>query len=217
VGSPSQSTALSATDSGGIEAGTSKYANSTVVLRTSFSAIMRERLLILASAPSILAAAVDGTLAQRLLADEELQREYTMVYDKTRVQPSIYVQLLTDVNGIAPTANQYLMIRERVLELHMNLTEDICSYLYVSGQTSQHFCMHQFEIYLIFRLQQAAIAEIFCSGLLQVRVEDGGGTSSGARRWRAITRTTVTMLVIGIGYPMVWRRLSQLQVGVPRS
>jgi hypothetical protein len=35
--------------------------------------------------------------------------------------------------------------------------------------------MHQFIIYLIFRPTQAAIAEIFCSGLLQVWVENGGG------------------------------------------
>jgi hypothetical protein len=35
--------------------------------------------------------------------------------------------------------------------------------------------MHQFIIYLIFRPTQAEIAEIFCSGLLQVWVENGGG------------------------------------------
>jgi hypothetical protein len=57
----------------------------------------------------------------------------------------------------------------------MNLTEDVCSYLYTSGQMSQHFRMHPFIIFLIFRPKQAAIAEMFCSGLLQVWVEDGGG------------------------------------------
>jgi hypothetical protein len=35
--------------------------------------------------------------------------------------------------------------------------------------------MHQFILYLIFRPSQAAIAEIFCSGLLQVWVDNGGG------------------------------------------
>jgi hypothetical protein len=35
--------------------------------------------------------------------------------------------------------------------------------------------MHQFIIYLIFRPTQAEIAEIFCSGVLQVWVDEGGG------------------------------------------
>jgi hypothetical protein len=57
----------------------------------------------------------------------------------------------------------------------MNLVEDICTYLHRTNQFQQHFRMHQFIIYLIFRPTQAAIAEVFCSGLLQVWVENGGG------------------------------------------
>jgi hypothetical protein len=56
--------------------------------------------------------------------------------------------------------------------------------------------MQPFIVYLLFRPQQAAIAEIFCSGLLQVWVEEGGGLNAypagrsvasarrvGARQW----------------------------------
>jgi hypothetical protein len=57
----------------------------------------------------------------------------------------------------------------------MNLVEDICTYLHRTKQFNQHFCMQQFIIYLIFRPEQAAIAEILCSGLLQVWIEHGGG------------------------------------------
>lgn len=57
----------------------------------------------------------------------------------------------------------------------MNLVEDICTYLHATKRFEQHFRMHQFIIYLIFRPEQAAIAEIFCSGLLQVWVDNGGG------------------------------------------
>jgi hypothetical protein len=254
----------------------SKYTNSSVALPTSLSSIMRECMIILASAPLVFAVAVDGTLASRILTDENLQREYAIIQERAHVQPSIYVHLLADENGIAPTANQYCMIYETIIaylapnrqdkdgdmawkidnmtapavsrsasasgyrkylwtkgrSLHrdatllrfcsgilrrwnehapaardtpfefppaecgysinsharlaqhrnrqssnyvMNLTEDVCSYLYSSGQMSQHFRMHPFIIFLIFRPKQAAIAEMFCSGLLQVWVEDGGG------------------------------------------
>ena len=57
----------------------------------------------------------------------------------------------------------------------MNLVEDICTYLHRTAIFEQHFSMHAFIIYLIFRPSQAALAEIFCSGLLQVWVEGGGG------------------------------------------
>lgn len=57
----------------------------------------------------------------------------------------------------------------------MNLAEDICAHLHATGQFTQLFYMHQYIIYLIFRPSQAEVAEIFCSGLLQVWVDDGGG------------------------------------------
>ncbi|EUC40431.1 hypothetical protein COCMIDRAFT_108826 [Bipolaris oryzae ATCC 44560] len=57
----------------------------------------------------------------------------------------------------------------------MNLVEDICSYLHRIGVFEQQFSMHGYVIFLLFRSGQAAIAEIFCSGLLQVWVEGGGG------------------------------------------
>lgn len=57
----------------------------------------------------------------------------------------------------------------------MNLVEDICSYLHRIGVFEQQFSMHGYIIFLLFRANQAAIAEIFCSGLLQVWVEGGGG------------------------------------------
>jgi hypothetical protein len=57
----------------------------------------------------------------------------------------------------------------------MNLVEDICTYLHKTKIFKQQFIMHPFIIYLIFRPEQAAIAEIFCSGLLQVWLKDGGG------------------------------------------
>ncbi|KAF2450971.1 hypothetical protein P171DRAFT_427240 [Karstenula rhodostoma CBS 690.94] len=250
---------------------------------------MRECVMILASAPSVLLAAVDGTLTQRILTDTELQREYAMVQERAQVQPSIYIHLLADEQGLAPTANQYAAIRKTVLqylspgpEYHdlawlidntsaptvrrsatatghrkylwtshrspqhvatllrfcagvahrvaqtphahldtplrhppsecgysanahtrlaqhrarhssnyvMNLVEDICAHLHHIGTFPALFRMHPFIVYLLFRPQQAAIAEIFCSGLLQVWTEASGGLNaypagrSVASAWR---------------------------------
>ncbi|KAF1952383.1 hypothetical protein CC80DRAFT_370320, partial [Byssothecium circinans] len=253
-----------------------KYANSTVVLPDSLglASITRECIHILASAPLVFAAAVDGTLAQRFLTDPELQRQYAVFQGRAHVQPSIYIHLLVDEEGVAPTAEQYMLVRDTLLKyvnagneheelawaidnitrpmtsrtematghrkylwtkkrspkhlatlhrlsagiLHrynstppslrntpltfppaecgysfnshirlaqhrnrqssnyvMNLVEDICTYLF---KTSQHFSMHQYIIYLVFRPEQAALAEIFCSGLLQVWVDEGGGLNA---------------------------------------
>ncbi|KAJ4353623.1 uncharacterized protein N0V89_005353 [Didymosphaeria variabile] len=200
-----------------------------------------------------------------------------MIQERAHCQPSIYIHHLVDEQGIAPTANQYTVIRETVLqylssgsEYHelawlidnisppavrrsatatghhkylwtvqrspshvqtlirfcegvarraaevppvaldqplpyspsecgysvnshirlsqhrhrqssnyvMNLIEDICTYLHQAGTFSQLFRMQPFIVYLIFRPQQAAIAEIFCSGLLQVWIEEGGGLNA---------------------------------------
>ncbi|KAL1608042.1 hypothetical protein SLS60_002981 [Paraconiothyrium brasiliense] len=60
----------------------------------------------------------------------------------------------------------------------MNLVEDICTYLHEAGTFPRLFRMQPFIVYLIFRPQQAAIAEIFCSGLLQVWIEEGGGVNA---------------------------------------
>lgn len=48
--------------------------------------------------------------------------------------------------------------------------------------------MHAFIVYLIFRPEQAAIAEIFCSGLLQVWIEGGGLNAYPAGRSVASAR-----------------------------
>lgn len=57
----------------------------------------------------------------------------------------------------------------------MNLIEDICTDLYRSNILTQSFRTHQFIIYSIFRPSQVAIAETFCSGLLQCWVDGAGG------------------------------------------
>ncbi|KAF2261288.1 hypothetical protein CC78DRAFT_608404 [Lojkania enalia] len=251
-----------------------KYANSTSILPKSMSKIMRECILILASAPLIFTAAVDGILTTRFRADQDLQEEYAQIQERAHRQPSIYVHLLADEEGLAPTANQYMVIRDIILkyitysgdaelawkidnvsnpktstgaatqgyrkylwttdissrrlkiltkfcdgvykrwmetppaeretpmafppgecgyalnshkrlEQHrkhissnylMNLVSDICVVLHRDLNLFPHlFSMHQFIIYLIFKPQQVEIAEIFCSGLLQVWIEIGGG------------------------------------------
>ncbi|KAH8723711.1 hypothetical protein GQ44DRAFT_709959 [Phaeosphaeriaceae sp. PMI808] len=250
-----------------------KYASSICIDPTDHIRHMRECALVLASAPKVFAAAVDGNLVERLLNDTNLRTQYAAISERANHQPSIYIHLLADERGIPPTPNQYLAIRGMVLDyltdgqvsgyawqldnvtppsvsksasakgvrkyLHtnhrsstrvktfyrfcegvqrrweetpvslrdipfqfppgecgyskdshtrmamhrmhrssnyvMNLVEDICTFLYRSGYFHQHFRMHQFIIYLIFRPKQAAIAEIFCSGLLQVWVDNGGG------------------------------------------
>jgi hypothetical protein len=237
---------------------------------------MHECALILASAPPVFFAAVEGNLVEGLLKDKNLQDEYDVVQDRAHNQPSIYIHLLADERGIAPTPQQYMLISDivqhylaegqasqhawhidnitspRVSELEsaqgrrkylqtknrstkrtetlhrfcagaqsrwqetpvllrdtpfqfppgecgyskdshvrlgqhrahqssnyvMNLVEDVCTYLHRTKQFVQHFRMHQFIVYLIFRPNQAVIAEIFCSGLLQVWVENGGGFNS---------------------------------------
>lgn len=92
-----------------------EYTRSTVI-PTSLASIMCDCVLILASAPLIFTAAVDGVLAAQFGASEELQREYGEIQSRTKVQPSIYVHLLADENGVAPSANQYLQIRKVVLK-----------------------------------------------------------------------------------------------------
>ncbi|KAF2713073.1 hypothetical protein K504DRAFT_371436 [Pleomassaria siparia CBS 279.74] len=248
-----------------------KYTRSTVI-PTSLSSIIRECVLILASAPLIFTAVVDGVLTSQIRTSQVLQREYDEIQGRASAQPSIYVHLLADMAGVAPSANQYMLIQEVVLKYigdtdpelvylidnvtppgismemairghrkqlwtgrnssrrfqtlarfcegirarwletphgerdmpfahppgecgyalnaharlrqHrrrqssnyvMNLTEDVCSYLYTSGILPSIFTMHQYIIYLIFRPSQIRIAEIFCSGLLQVWVDNGGG------------------------------------------
>ncbi|KAL5454248.1 hypothetical protein PMIN06_005080 [Paraphaeosphaeria minitans] len=266
-----------------------KYTRSTV-LPASLAAVVRECVLILASAPSVLLAAVDGTLPRRMVTDATLQHEYAVVRERALVQPSIYVHLLVDEHGVAPTATQYGAIRETVLqyvgagsEHHelawsidngspppppatataasgyrkylltahrspqhvatllrfcagveqrlariapadgalplryapgecgysvnahvrlgqhrarqssnyvMNLVEDICAYLHQVGRFAALYTMQPFIVSLLFRPQQAAIAEIFISGLMQVWVDGGGGLNaypagrSVASAWR---------------------------------
>lgn len=249
--------------------------------------ITRECVAILASASPILIAVVEGTLAQRILVDPELQREYAMLQERAHVQPSIYIHLLVDAQGIPPTPNQYTVVRDTILQylssgaeyldlawqidnitpppvrrflsanghrkflwtshrspqhmhafrrfcdgvaLHvaetpvsqrdlpmrypptecgysinshvriaqhhhrqssnyvMNLVEDVCGYLHQTGVFEQRFSMHAFIVYLIFRPEQAAIAEIFCSGLLQVWIEGGGLNAYPAGRSVASAR-----------------------------
>lgn len=250
-----------------------KYENSVIINVTDKVSYLRECALILASAPSVFAAAVHGNLVQQMQLETDVKRDYASVQERAQNQPSIYINLLADECGIAPTPKQYLIIRDIVIDyllegqesehawhldnitlpsvtqrasvrghrkylctknrsqkrvetLHrfcqgvlnrcsethssvqdtpfefppgecgyskdshtrlkqhcerkssnyvMNLIEDICTYLHQNGTLSQHFRMHQFIIYLIFRPSQAAIAEIFCSGLLQVWIENGGG------------------------------------------
>lgn len=250
-----------------------KYEKSTIIDVKDRISHMRDCALILSSAPSVFFAAVDGNLAQQILSDIQLQQEYAAIQERAQHQPSIYIHQLADERGVAPTPNQYLLIRTMVLDYlkegkssqhawhldnitastmskeasaqghrkylqttnrssrrietlrrfcqgiqdrwietdpslrdipfqfppgecgysknshtrlaqhraHqssnyvMNLVEDICTYLHRMGSFKQHFRMHQFIIYLIIRPSQAAIAEIFCSGLLQVWVENGGG------------------------------------------
>jgi hypothetical protein len=250
-----------------------KYGQSSIINVQDRVSHMRECALILASAPSVFAAAVDGTLVRDSLHNTDLQKGYAIIQAQAHHQPSIYIHLVANEIGIAPTPNQYISIREMIqdylaegpaskhafeldnitppkvslaashqghrkylqtkthsskrietllrfcdgiqrryletplslrdtpfqfppgecgyskdshvrLAQHrahhssnyiMNLVEDICTYLHRTKQFSQHFRMHQFIIYLIFRPTQAAIAEIFCSGLLQVWVENGGG------------------------------------------
>jgi hypothetical protein len=250
-----------------------KYGASTIINAHDRVSHMRECALILASAPSVFAADVDGSLVGDSLHETDLQKDYTIIQTQAHNQPSIYIHLLADERGIAPTPSQYMSIRtmiqdylskgpsskhafeidnitspkvspvssiqghrkylqtkthssKRIETLHrfcagiqsryletppslhdtplqfppgecgyskdshvrlaqhrahhssnyiMNLVEDICTYVHRTKQFNQHFRMHQFIIYLIFRPSQAAIAEIFCSGLLQVWVENGGG------------------------------------------
>jgi hypothetical protein len=250
-----------------------KYENSIVIDATDRVSHTRECAQILASAPSVLTAAVEGNLVRRMLTEPTLQQEYVTILERAREQPSIYIHQLADHDGNSPTPDQYLKILEFVndylsqgkasehawqidnishppvpqhqsakghrkylyikdrserrvetLELFceggrkrydetpaslrdtpfryppgecgysikshkrlaqhrahqssnyvMNLVEDICTHLHNTGIFTQHFTMHQFIVYLIFREDQARIAEIFISGLLQVWVKDGGG------------------------------------------
>ena len=263
-----------------------KYHGSNVVPR-SLHYNTRECIAILASSSPVFAAAIEGTLAQRILVDPELQREYAIIQERAHIVPSIYIHLLVDAQGIPPTPNQYTVVRETVLRYlssgtehtdlawqidnitppavrrflsasghrkflwtshrspqhaevlrrfcdgvasrvvetpisqrdlpmryaptecgysinshvriaqhrHrqssnyvMNLVEDVCGYLHQTGTFEQRFSMQPFIVYLIFRPEQAAIAEIFCSGLLQVWIDGGGLNAYPAGRSVASAR-----------------------------
>ena len=253
-----------------------KYTNSRVIDPADLVTPTRECALILASALHIFFAAVEGSLVSRIQKDANLQAEYTDIQQRAHHQPSIYVHLLADDEGHAPTPNQYLLIRDiieeylnegpsehayyidnitsplvspktsiqeyrkylhtpstsrsptRIATLHrfctgitlrcaqipshlhntplgyppcevgyalnahkrlaqhrlhrssnyiMNLVKDICTYLHGSKHTlfPRQLEMHQHIVYLIFRPEQAAIAEILISGLLQCWIDGGGG------------------------------------------
>lgn len=258
-----------------------KYMISSVIDPTDITLHLRECALIVASAPSIFFAAVEGNLVSQMIHDADLQKEYAVIQQRAHHQPSIYVHLLADEEGRAPSPVQYLLIRNIIqdyisdapsehahpidnitppstplnlstqghrkylstshmnisptriatlnrltagiashcaqipLHLHsdplyyppsevgyalnanrrlaqhrshqssnpvMNLVEDICTHLFRTNALTQHFKMHQFIIYLIFKPRQAAIAEILCSGLLQCWVEMGGFNAYPAGR-----------------------------------
>ncbi|KAF2014332.1 hypothetical protein BU24DRAFT_433748 [Aaosphaeria arxii CBS 175.79] len=257
-----------------------KYRNSAVVSSTKSPETYRECALILSSASPLFEAAVEGVLPLRFLLDSKLQAQHVTLLERARSQPSIYVHILADKHGTAPSARQYMAvadiasryvgeanaennkiaglidsttpapissnlmslgqrkylvtpsssrskariarinlfsnsIRRRFLSTPlpdrdlplwpppsevgysinspsrlsqhrrhqssnyiMNLTEDICTHLHLTQHElfrTQHFILHSFIIYLIFRPQQVHIAEIFTSGLLQVWIENGGG------------------------------------------
>jgi hypothetical protein len=258
-----------------------KYMNSRAVDPTDIVSHMRECALILASAPKVFLAAVEGNLVSRMTLDADLQAEYAVMQQRANYQPSIYIHLLADEEGQAPSPVQYLLIRDMIedyisgcpsehahqidditppfalleasiqgyrkylstqstnrsikrlavfnrliagivsrcaqlpphlqnqplsyppsevgyaLNAHkrlaqhrahqssnyvMNLVEDICTYLFRTKVLPQHFKMHQYIVYLIFRPGQAAITEIFCSGLLQCWVDLGGFNAYPAGR-----------------------------------
>jgi hypothetical protein len=92
-----------------------KYSPNSSILPTSLSSIMAECVLILASAPLIFTAAVDGSLPARYLVDADLQAEYAEVQRRANIQPSIYIHLLATHDGVAPSANQYMAIRSTIL------------------------------------------------------------------------------------------------------
>ncbi|KAF3048377.1 hypothetical protein E8E12_011743 [Didymella heteroderae] len=245
-----------------------KYTSSLAIDHTDIVTHMRECALILASAPRVFFAAVEGSLN-------------TVIQERVHNQPSIYIHLLADEEGRAPSPVQYLLIRDMIqdyisgcpsehanqidnimptpvpldvstqvhrkylstpstkhppkriialtrliagiadrcaqipLDLHsmplryppsevgyalnahkrlaqhrahqssnyvMNLVEDIYTYLFRTNVLAQHYRLHQCVIYLIFRPSQAAIAEIFCSGLLQCWVHLGGFNAYPAGR-----------------------------------
>lgn len=102
-----------------------KYVNSRVIDQTDLVSHMRECALILASASRILTAAVEGTLVSRMLHDTDLQAEHATIQQRARHQPSIYIHLLADEHGNAPTPNQYLLIRDTI---QAYMSEGECSH-----------------------------------------------------------------------------------------
>ncbi|KAJ4377147.1 hypothetical protein N0V86_006588 [Didymella sp. IMI 355093] len=224
-----------------------KYANSRAIDPTDIVTHMRECALILASAPHIFFAAVEGNLISRMLSDADLQADVNPSQHAHRIDnitsPIVTSQASTQghrkylstpstdqspkriatinrfIAGIAsrcaqvplhlhstplsfpPSEVGYALNAHKRLAQHrahqssnyvMNVVEDICTYLYCSKALSQHFKMHQFIAYLIFQPSQAAIAEIFCSGLLQCWVEEGGFNAHPAGRSVASSQRVAT-------------------------
>jgi hypothetical protein len=110
-----------------------KYDNSTVINTIDRSPHVRECALILASTSLVFSAAVEGNLVSRLSTDANLQKECTVIRERAHTQPSIYIHLLTDQLGNAPSPNQYMAIRSIVQD-----------YL-AEGSTSKHACDGQYH------------------------------------------------------------------------
>ncbi|KAF2732914.1 hypothetical protein EJ04DRAFT_606907 [Polyplosphaeria fusca] len=59
----------------------------------------------------------------------------------------------------------------------MNLMEDVCGYLFSKGMLEHKFEWRAWVVYLVFGAEQAGVAEMLVSGLMQVWVEGGGGVN----------------------------------------
>lgn len=98
---------------------TLKYMKCRTVAPTEIVSHMHECALILASAPKVYFAAVEGNLPSQMIHDADLQAECAVMQQRASHQPSIDVHLLADGEGQAPSPMQYLSISDMIQD-YMN-------------------------------------------------------------------------------------------------
>ena len=101
-----------------------KYKNRTTVNATKSVQYIRECARILASEPPILMSAVEGDFVRRIRTDSDLKQEYDLICKNAEQQLSIYIHQFADRDGIPPTPNQLLTIRDYIADyISDNLSE----------------------------------------------------------------------------------------------
>src|SRR5205823_2027552 len=116
------------------------------------------------------------TLTQQYPVDANLQLEYRRIQERAHIQPSIYIHLLADNDGVAPSAKQYMVIRDTILKYVDDVEPDhelafLIDSIYPPGSL-QSSSTYEFRKYLrtaatLRSHHRVEALHRFCEGILQ--------------------------------------------------